>query len=77
MTASMKADGQEVAQRAYEMWRSAGEPGGRDLEYWLRAERELRVTRTRHEHVSQPRTTRPSGLVSAGSTSKNIEWGPW
>lgn len=32
----------EVAVRAYELWQLAGEPSGRDLEYWFIAEGELR-----------------------------------
>jgi sporulation protein YlmC with PRC-barrel domain len=32
---------EEVARRALALWRAAGQPGGRDLEYWLQAEVEL------------------------------------
>jgi hypothetical protein len=28
--------------RAYDLWQAAGRPEGRDLDFWLRAERELR-----------------------------------
>ena len=35
----------EVARRALALWRAAGQPGGRDLEYWLQAEVELRSER--------------------------------
>lgn len=31
----------ETRARAYELWEQAGKPPGRDLEFWLRAEREL------------------------------------
>jgi len=31
----------EVAQQAYQLWEAAGQPAGRDLEYWLQAESEL------------------------------------
>jgi hypothetical protein len=31
----------EVARRALQLWRAAGRPTGRDLEYWLQAEVEL------------------------------------
>ncbi|QOG16364.1 DUF2934 domain-containing protein [Bradyrhizobium sp. SEMIA] len=30
-----------IRKRAYELWLSAGRPGGRDLEFWLSAEREF------------------------------------
>ncbi len=32
----------EVAKRAYSLWENDGGPEGADLEYWLRAEQELR-----------------------------------
>ena len=32
----------EVARRAYEIWEREGNPSGRDLEHWVRAEEELR-----------------------------------
>lgn len=32
----------EVAKRAYSLWENDGRPEGADLEYWLRAEQELR-----------------------------------
>ena len=37
----------EVAQRAYQLWEAAGRPIGRDLEYWLQAESELRASKDR------------------------------
>jgi hypothetical protein len=36
-----KVSRDEVAQRAYQLWVAAGQPSGRDLEYWLQAEAEL------------------------------------
>ena len=36
-----KVSRDEVAQRAYQLWVAAGQPFGRDLEYWLQAEAEL------------------------------------
>jgi hypothetical protein len=32
---------QEVRARAYELWERAGRPIGRDVEFWLEAERQL------------------------------------
>jgi hypothetical protein len=32
---------EETRRRAHELWQNAGRPVGRDLEFWLRAEREL------------------------------------
>jgi hypothetical protein len=31
----------QIAQRAFELWDRAGRPPGRDLEFWLAAEKEL------------------------------------
>jgi hypothetical protein len=32
---------QEIRARAHELWEQHGRPAGRDLEFWLQAEREL------------------------------------
>lgn len=32
-----------IALRAYSLWESEGRPAGKDVEHWLRAERELQV----------------------------------
>jgi Protein of unknown function (DUF2934) len=39
----LKAAGrtEEIRERAHELWEDTGRPEGRDLEFWLRAEREL------------------------------------
>jgi hypothetical protein len=31
----------DIARRAYELWEREGWPNGRDLDHWLRAEREI------------------------------------
>src|SRR5215468_10290365 len=31
-----------ISERAYQLWEQAGRPSGRDLEFWARAEAELR-----------------------------------
>lgn len=36
-----RVDAARIAVRAWEIWSSEGCPHGRDLEHWLRAEREL------------------------------------
>ena len=38
---SLKPDHQKVPELAYLKWEQAGRPDGRDLEFWLAAEREL------------------------------------
>ncbi len=39
------ATSDEVAVRAYELYVAAGRPPGRDLEFWLEAERQLRASK--------------------------------
>jgi hypothetical protein len=39
---AMQPDEEDIRTRAYDLWREAGEPEGRDEEYWLLAEQELR-----------------------------------
>ncbi|WP_342738993.1 DUF2934 domain-containing protein [Bradyrhizobium sp. B117] len=33
---------QQIKMRAHELWEHAGRPAGRDLDFWLEAEREIR-----------------------------------
>jgi hypothetical protein len=70
----------EIAQRAREIWEREGRQSGRDLEYWLRAERELneRQSRTRtsasasaSEEISESAWRRRSGK-SPGSRTIHI-----
>jgi hypothetical protein len=63
----------EIAQRAYELWAAAGQPIGRDVEYWLQAETELRSRRqgpsakasfsSDGEKGKSPGASAPSSLV--------------
>ncbi len=32
----------QITARAYQLWEQAGRPSGRDLDFWLEAEREIR-----------------------------------
>ena len=34
-----------IRQRAYEIWQAEGQPDGRDLEHWCRAEAETALSR--------------------------------
>lgn len=47
-TAALKTDGdleEQIRQRAYELYEQEGRQEGRDQEYWLRAEAEIRGRR--------------------------------
>jgi hypothetical protein len=37
-----RPDEEDIRTRAYDLWRQAGEPEDRDVEFWLLAEQELR-----------------------------------
>lgn len=43
---------EEVARRTLQLWQAAGQPAGRDLEFWLQAEVELL---SRHHHPNRER----------------------
>jgi hypothetical protein len=47
-----------IAMRARKLWASAGSPAGRDLEFWLNAETELR-----NERAEKPASPRDSHLL--------------
>ena len=51
---------EQIAERAYELWDAAGRPEGRDVEYWLTAEKQLGVRSTSVENrdTSAPATAR-------------------
>jgi hypothetical protein len=34
---------QQIEQRAHELWKLSGSPPGRDLDFWLQAEKEIRT----------------------------------
>lgn len=42
-------DDQEIRTRAHRLWEQAGRPSGRDAEFWLEAERQIKEERVRHE----------------------------
>jgi hypothetical protein len=41
---------EEVETRAYHLWEKTGRPHGRDEDYWLQAEKELRAEYASHYH---------------------------
>lgn len=40
---SIRVQESEIREAAYQMWEKAGRPAGRDLEFWLKAEAQLRT----------------------------------
>ena len=42
---SFRPTHEAIAKRAYEIYEDSGRPAGRDVEFWLRAERELITNR--------------------------------
>jgi hypothetical protein len=49
----------EVVRRAYELWQQAGEPHGKDQEYYLQAEKELDEKELRNIAKEPPPTILP------------------
>ena len=43
------ASQKDIETRAYQLWEDAGQPKGRDQEFYLEAERQLQEERIRHE----------------------------
>jgi Protein of unknown function (DUF2934) len=39
----------DIVRRAYQLWQQAGEPAGRDQEFYLQAERELQEVEERSD----------------------------
>jgi hypothetical protein len=72
---------EQVAQRAYELWEAGGQPVGRDLEYWLQAEAELRSANqtsrsqmsSAQESGSKRDTSRPGAGSAGGFQSQKAE----
>ncbi len=58
-----------IAQRAKQIWEAEGRQGGRDLEYWLRAERELkaRPQATPAAAIRLPEASRESKASTPGA----------
>lgn len=44
----------QVRARAYELWEEAGRPVGRDLEFWLEAERQIEEEREERKSSGTP-----------------------
>ena len=42
-------DQNDIERRAYQLWQEAGQPEGRDQEFYLEAERQLREALVQHE----------------------------
>jgi hypothetical protein len=45
---------EEIRARAQELWEQNGRPGGRDLEFWLRAEREIQDENQERQGIILP-----------------------
>ena len=52
----------QIAARARRIWRERGSPGGRDLEHWLEAERQLREELAAHARPPTDASRRAKGL---------------
>ena len=48
------ASEEQIRVRAREMWEQAGEPDGRDNEFWYRAEEELHEAQDHNDAIKEP-----------------------
>jgi len=78
-------DGRKIESLAYSLWERAGRPLGRDVEFWLEAERQINATARPAVTRPAPAQTRsaagtslvrraPAGTKAAASKPK--EWSP-
>ena len=47
---------EKIRQRAHELWENGGKPEGREMDFWLQAERELSADGTKDAGASGPAT---------------------
>lgn len=45
----IQLDQQAIRDRAFQLWEAAGKPEGRQDQFWLEAERQLKEEQIRHE----------------------------
>ena len=57
---------EEIAARACQLWQQAGSPGGRDLEFWLAAEAELRRDREDVDRTKKGKNQKPARSLPEG-----------
>jgi hypothetical protein len=48
---------EQIRARAYELWERAGKPGGREEEFWQKAEQALRAKEELHDIATSPPPT--------------------
>ncbi len=63
---AVTADESSVSRVAYQLWENAGRPVGRDLEFWLAAEAQVRAT----THPAATLSPEPSPASPAPAVSK-------
>jgi hypothetical protein len=64
----------EVTRRARWLWRDAGCPAGRDLEYWLQAEVELLRARVPNLQSNLVRGSRPATNTTRAAILRPVEF---
>jgi hypothetical protein len=57
-TGATRPTRKEIAARAYKLWEKEGRPPGQEIEYWLRAARELTAANSASQEP--PRQVQPS-----------------
>lgn len=69
----------EIALAAFLSWESEGRPPGRDMEYWCKAESQLRASRVKKAEAAAaqaalpwPPTTRPTRVVKKPAAARTL-----
>ena len=60
--ADLRPTNDQIATRARRIWQERGSPGGRDLEHWLEAERQLRDELAAHARPPSDASRRAKGM---------------
>jgi hypothetical protein len=67
MEKSVSSNESSVSRLAYQLWERAGRPAGRDLEFWLSAEQQLRAATTPRVAASVSETLSNVGAKDTAS----------
>ena len=62
-----------VSQRAYQLWQNSDSPSGRDNEFWLEAERQLKAETSDDATEQRPLSPIPEAVAAKAEAQKKHE----
>jgi hypothetical protein len=65
LAGSINPSHEAISDRACKLWQAAGSPEGKDMDFWLRAEKELKSESASSDHLD---TDNPKGIGTTGRT---------